>query len=109
MPLSRLHFCKISMVSMTSKSSTTAWCVIHTQRVNIANLCVGPQTTLPKLPTHLSMQVRNLLEELESRQRHRRFNLLISRQGRDGTEMEFANMLAEDSNNDGPRCAPTPS
>jgi protein transport protein SEC24 len=74
------------------------------------------QTQFPNLPTLLSQQVRSLVEELNRLQRHRNLHVLIARQGVDGTEvshcasfthtshsrsqMEFANMLIEDPNND---------
>ncbi|TXT05981.1 hypothetical protein VHUM_03742 [Vanrija humicola] len=56
-------------------------------------------TKLPKLPTLLSTQVRNLLTHLERIIGHT-LPVLIVRQDRDGLELEFANSLIEDSNND---------
>jgi protein transport protein SEC24 len=56
-------------------------------------------TRLPKLPTLLSTQVRNLLTHLE-RLAGRALPVLPVRQERDGLEIEFANQLYEDSNND---------
>lgn len=57
-------------------------------------------TRLPKLPTLLSTQVRNILTHLERMAGHA-LPVLIVRQDRDGLEIEFANQLVEDSNNDG--------
>jgi len=56
-------------------------------------------TRLPKLPTLLSTQVRNILTHLE-RLAGRQLPVLPVRQDRDGLEIEFANQLFEDSNND---------
>ncbi|GMK56207.1 hypothetical protein CspeluHIS016_0300470 [Cutaneotrichosporon spelunceum] len=56
-------------------------------------------TRLPKLPTLLSTQVRNILTHLERLAGHE-LPVLLVRQDRDGLEIEFANMLVEDSNND---------
>lgn len=56
-------------------------------------------TRLPKLPTLLSTQVRNILTHLERMAGHS-LPVLIVRQDRDGLEIEFANQLMEDSNND---------
>ena len=57
------------------------------------------QTGLPKLPTLLSTQLRNVLTHLERIIGHS-LPVLIVRQNMDGAELEFANMLVEDSNND---------
>lgn len=56
-------------------------------------------TRLPKLPTLLSTQVRNILTHLERLTGHD-LPVLIVRQDRDGLEIEYANQLVEDSNND---------
>jgi protein transport protein SEC24 len=56
-------------------------------------------TRLPKLPTLLSTQVRNILTHYE-RLAGRAIPVLPIRQDRDGLEIEFANQLYEDSNND---------
>lgn len=56
-------------------------------------------TRLPKLPTLLSTQVRNILTHLE-RLAGRSLPVMPVRQDRDGLEIEFANQLFEDSNND---------
>lgn len=56
-------------------------------------------TSLPKLPSYLSTQVRNILAHFE-RLYHKKLPVVIARQNIDGTETEFANMLVEDSNND---------
>jgi protein transport protein SEC24 len=60
---------------------------------------VDPQTRLPKLPTLLSTQVRNILTHLERVIGHS-MPVIIVRQNMDGMEIEFANQLVEDSNND---------
>ena len=57
------------------------------------------QTRLPKLPTLLSTQLRNLLTHMERIIGHP-LPVLIVRQNHDGMEIDFANMLVEDSNND---------
>ena len=57
------------------------------------------QTTLPDLPTRLSAQMRNILSYFEERT-GRSLPVLIARQNIDGTEIEFSNMLIEDSNNE---------
>ncbi|KAI9633449.1 uncharacterized protein MKK02DRAFT_38103 [Dioszegia hungarica] len=56
-------------------------------------------TRLPKLPTLLSTQIRNLLAHFERIMGHP-LPLLIIRQNMDGMELEYANHLVEDSNND---------
>ncbi|KAK4685909.1 protein transport protein SEC24, partial [Tremellales sp. Uapishka_1] len=56
-------------------------------------------TQLPRLPTLLSTQVRNILAYLERIIGHS-LPVMIVRQNMDGMEIEFANMLVEDSNND---------
>ncbi|GAA6061825.1 hypothetical protein JCM10212_001131 [Sporobolomyces blumeae] len=56
-------------------------------------------TTLPDLPTRLSAQMRNILSYFEERT-GRCLPVLIARQNIDGTEIEFSNMLIEDSNNE---------
>ncbi|GAA5940129.1 uncharacterized protein JCM15063_001715 [Sporobolomyces koalae] len=56
-------------------------------------------TTLPDLPTLLSAQMRNILSCFEERT-GRSMPVLIARQNIDGTEIEFSNMLIEDSNNE---------
>ncbi|GAA5904381.1 uncharacterized protein JCM6883_006470 [Sporobolomyces salmoneus] len=56
-------------------------------------------TTLPDLPTRLSAQMRNILSCFEERT-GRSLPVLIARQNIDGTEIEFSNMLIEDSNNE---------
>jgi hypothetical protein len=57
------------------------------------------QTSLPKLPTYLSTQVRNIVAH-HARLMNHELPVVIARQNMDGTEVEFANMLVEDSNND---------
>lgn len=54
---------------------------------------------MPKLPTLLSTQLRNILTHLEGIVGHA-LPVIMVRQNMDGTELEFANMLVEDSNND---------
>ncbi|WVW80627.1 hypothetical protein I302_102613 [Kwoniella bestiolae CBS 10118] len=56
-------------------------------------------TQLPKLPTLLSTQIRNILTHLERVIDHH-LPVIIVRQNMDGMEIEFANQLVEDSNND---------
>ncbi|GAA5958456.1 hypothetical protein JCM21900_001476 [Sporobolomyces salmonicolor] len=56
-------------------------------------------TTLPSLPTRLSAQLRNIVSYYEERS-GRCLPVLIARQNIDGTEIEFSNMLIEDSNNE---------
>lgn len=56
-------------------------------------------TRLPKLPTTLSTQVRNILTHFE-RLAGRALPLMVIRQDRDGLELDFANHLIEDANND---------
>ena len=56
-------------------------------------------TRLPKLPTLLSTQIRNIITHLERLTGHS-LPIIIVRQNMDGMEIEFANQLVEDSNND---------
>lgn len=56
-------------------------------------------TRLPKLPTLLSTQIRNILTHLERVIGHS-LPVIPVRQNMDGMEIEFANQLVEDSNND---------
>jgi protein transport protein SEC24 len=56
-------------------------------------------TRLPKLPTLLSTQIRNILTHLERVIGHT-LPVIPVRQNMDGMEIEFANQLVEDSNND---------
>lgn len=58
------------------------------------------QASLPVLPTLLSTQLRNILALFERQRGGRRLPVLIARQNIDGTEIEFSNMLVEDSNNE---------
>ncbi|GAA5838242.1 hypothetical protein JCM11251_003439 [Rhodosporidiobolus azoricus] len=57
-------------------------------------------TTLPVLPTLLSAQLRNLVAYFESRSSTGNIPVLIARQNIDGSEIEFSNLLVEDSNNE---------
>jgi hypothetical protein len=57
------------------------------------------QTGLPSLDTILSAQIRNILAHYERLLGHA-LPVNIARQNVDGSEMEFANMLVEDANND---------
>lgn len=57
------------------------------------------QTQLPKLPTLLSTQIRNILTHFE-RVYGQSLPITIIRQNMDGMEIEYANALVEDSNND---------
>jgi len=56
--------------------------------------------SLPVLPTRLSAQLRNILAMFESQRGGRTLPVLIARQNVDGTEIEFSNMLVEDTNNE---------
>ncbi|KAF2711466.1 Sec23/Sec24 family protein-like protein [Pleomassaria siparia CBS 279.74] len=58
------------------------------------------QSTLPVLETHLSAQVRNILQYLESNRGSKALTLQLARQGLDGAEYEFARLLYEDRNNE---------
>ncbi|KAG8701649.1 COPII coat Sec23p-Sfb3p heterodimer component [Ceratobasidium sp. 394] len=61
---------------------------------------VGPRTySLPELSTHLSVQVRNLILHGDLL-RGRSLPLHVVRQNMDGAEIEFSNLLVEDTNND---------
>jgi hypothetical protein len=60
---------------------------------------ITPQTRLPKLPTLLSTQLRNLVSYFERLVGHT-LPVVPVRQNMDGLEIEFANGLVEDSNND---------
>ncbi|GAA5909830.1 hypothetical protein JCM6882_002689, partial [Rhodosporidiobolus microsporus] len=57
-------------------------------------------SALPVLPTRLSAQLRNIIAYFESRSGMGNIPVLIARQNIDGSEIEFSNMLAEDSNNE---------
>jgi protein transport protein SEC24 len=57
-------------------------------------------STLPVLETHLSAQVRNILQYLESSRGSKALTLQLARQGLDGAEYEFARLLYEDRNNE---------
>jgi protein transport protein SEC24 len=57
------------------------------------------KTRLPRLPTLLSTQLRNIITHLERIIGHT-LPVIIIRQNMDGLEIEFANSLVEDSNND---------
>lgn len=97
--------------------------MIEEERVVPLTVSLSLQTSLPKLPTKLSNQVRNLVADF-SRQRNKpSLSVLIARQNRDGSEwaahermrnahttdlpsppftaeVELANSLLEDQNND---------
>ncbi|KAB5592352.1 Protein transport protein sec24 [Ceratobasidium theobromae] len=61
---------------------------------------IGPRTySLPELQTHLSVQVRNLITH-GNLLRGRVLPLHVVRQNMDGAELEFSNLLVEDTNND---------
>ncbi|KAJ9478797.1 putative Protein transport protein SEC24 (putative) [Pseudozyma hubeiensis] len=57
-------------------------------------------TRLPKLPTKLSKQVRAMVQSFALQRNKPELPVLIARQNRDGTEVELANSLVEDQNND---------
>ncbi|KAL7416970.1 hypothetical protein BDY24DRAFT_426217 [Mrakia frigida] len=54
--------------------------------------------TLPRLPTRLSTQLRNILQHF-SLLSGRDLPVILARQNVDGSEIDFANMLTEDANN----------
>ncbi|CAE6413751.1 unnamed protein product [Rhizoctonia solani] len=61
---------------------------------------IGPRThSLPELQTHLSVQVRNIIMH-GNLLRGRVLPLHVVRQNMDGAEIEFSNLLIEDTNND---------
>jgi protein transport protein SEC24 len=55
---------------------------------------------LPVLQTHLSAQVRNILQWLEDNRGSKGLVVQLARQGLDGAEYEFARLLVEDRNNE---------
>lgn len=57
-------------------------------------------TTLPVLPTKLSHQVRSIVQGLADLHGKVSLQVVMARQNRDGMEVEFANNLVEDQNND---------
>jgi protein transport protein SEC24 len=57
------------------------------------------QHSLPELQTHLSVQVRNIITH-GNLLRGRALPLHVVRQNMDGAEIEFSNLLVEDTNND---------
>ncbi|KAK4998738.1 COPII coat Sec23p-Sfb3p heterodimer component [Elasticomyces elasticus] len=56
--------------------------------------------SLPVLETHLSAQVRNILQYLETTRGSKALTIQLARQGLDGAEFEFARLLYEDRNNE---------
>lgn len=58
------------------------------------------QSSLPVLDTHLSAQVRNILQYLAGVRGSKALTLQLARQGLDGAEYEFARLLYEDRNNE---------
>ncbi|KAJ1311488.1 hypothetical protein OPQ81_009975 [Rhizoctonia solani] len=61
---------------------------------------IGSRThSLPELQTHLSVQVRNIITH-GNLLRGRVLPLHVVRQNMDGAEIEFSNLLVEDTNND---------
>lgn len=63
---------------------------------------LDPQlSSLPIRNNRLSNQVRTIIKSFETQRGGRRnLPILIARQNVDGSELEFANMLVEDQNND---------
>ena len=59
----------------------------------------GFQYSLPELSTHLSVQVRNIILHGDLL-RGRSLPIHVVRQNMDGAELEFSNLLIEDTNND---------
>jgi len=57
-------------------------------------------TTLPQLPNPFSIRLRRIIDQLQASHDNRPMSILIVRQGKDGLEVEFSNMLVEDQNND---------
>ena len=57
-------------------------------------------TALPNLPTKLSQQVRALVQSFAAQRNKPTLQVVMARQNRDGMEVEFANNLVEDPNND---------
>jgi protein transport protein SEC24 len=57
-------------------------------------------SSLPVLDTHLSAQVRNILEFMKTFRGSKAMTIQLARQGIDGAEFEFARMLVEDRNNE---------
>ena len=57
-------------------------------------------SSLPILQTHLSAQVRNVLEYLKTLRGSKALTIQLARQGLDGAEYEFARLLVEDRNNE---------
>jgi len=57
-------------------------------------------SSLPVLQTHLSAQVRNILEYLKTMRGSKALTIQLARQGLDGAEYEFARLLVEDRNNE---------
>jgi protein transport protein SEC24 len=57
-------------------------------------------SSLPVLETHLSAQVRNILEYLKLVRGSKALTIQLARQGLDGAEYEFARLLVEDRNNE---------
>lgn len=55
---------------------------------------------LPAVETHLSAQVRNLIQWLSEKRGSKALKLQLARQGLDGADYEFAGMLVEDRNNE---------
>lgn len=57
-------------------------------------------SSLPVLQTHLSAQVRNIIEYLKTMRGSKALTIQLARQGLDGAEYEFARLLVEDRNNE---------
>ncbi|RKF81903.1 Uncharacterized protein C4.03c [Golovinomyces cichoracearum] len=57
-------------------------------------------SSLPVLETHLSAQVRNILEYLKTMRGSKALTIQLARQGLDIAEYEFARLLVEDRNNE---------
>lgn len=57
-------------------------------------------SVLPVLDTHLSAQVRNIIEYLKTVRGSKALTIQLARQGLDGAEYEFARLLVEDRNNE---------
>jgi len=57
-------------------------------------------SSFPVLQTHLSAQVRNIVEYLKTLRGSKALTIQLARQGLDGAEYEFARLLVEDRNNE---------
>jgi protein transport protein SEC24 len=87
------------LYGMESADELDVRMVCHSAYLYLAIRILIWQTRLPRLPTLLSTQIRNILTHFEGIIGHS-LPVVIVRQNVDGMEIEFANQLVEDSNND---------